>query len=80
MTFPLFIPPFNNGKAASLSPGGSAVKNPPAMQETQETQETQDTRLRPRVGKTPREGNGDSVADPAPDASCLAVLTVSTVH
>ena len=74
MTFPLFIPPFNNGKAASLSPGGSAVKNPPAMQETQET------RLRPRVGKTPREGNGYSVADPAPDASCLAVLTVSTVH
>ena len=47
MTFLLFITPFNNGKSASLSPGGSAVKNPPAMQETQET------RVRSWVRKIP---------------------------
>ena len=47
MTFLLFITPFNNGKSASLSPGGSAVKNPPAMQETQEA------RVRSWVRKIP---------------------------
>ena len=74
MTVLLFSPPFNNGKSASLSPGGSAVKNPPAMQETQETW------FDPGSGRSPREGNGDSIADPAPDASWLAVLAVHTVH
>ena len=54
--------------------GGSAVKNPPAMQETWETGSI------PGLGRSPGEGNGNPVQYSCPEASMDRGAWWATVH